>query len=32
MKVSWKHLYCYVKKLLGFKVDDDWDNNPFVVL
>lgn len=32
MKVSLKHLYCYFKKILGFKKDDYWDDNPFVVL
>jgi len=32
MKVSWKHLYCYFKKMFGHKTNDHWDNNPFVVL
>jgi hypothetical protein len=32
MSVNWKHLYRYIKKMLGFKNDDYWDDNPFVVL
>ncbi len=32
MKVSWKHLYCYFKRLLGFESRDHWDDNPFVIL
>jgi len=32
MKVNWKHLRCYVKKILGLTNDDYWDDNPFVVL
>ncbi len=32
MKVNWKHWYSYIKKVLGFKKDDFWDDNPFVVL
>lgn len=32
MQISWKHLYCYFKRSLGFETDDHWDNNPFVVL
>jgi hypothetical protein len=32
MKVSLKHLLCYFKKIAGFKKDDHWDDNPFVVL
>ena len=32
MKVSLKHLYRYLKVLLGIKDDDHWDNNPYVVL
>ncbi len=32
MKVNLKHLYCYIKKLLGVKDDDHWDDNPYVVL
>lgn len=32
MKVSLKHLYCYFKTLFKFKGDDDWDNNPYLVL
>lgn len=32
MKVSLKHLHCYLKKLFKVKDDDHWDNNPYVVL
>ena len=32
MKVNWKHLYCYIKKVLGTKNDDHWGYNPYVVL
>jgi hypothetical protein len=26
-----KQYYCYLKKILGFKDDDDWYNNPFII-
>ena len=31
MKVSLKHFYDAVKRILGLKDHDYWDNNPFVV-
>lgn len=27
-----KHWYCYLKKILGFNKDDDWENNPMIIL
>ncbi len=32
MKKSLKHLYCYLKKLVGREDKDYWDNNPFIIL
>ncbi len=32
MRVSWKLLYDWFKKIIRAKKTDDWDDNPFVVL
>jgi len=27
-----KHWYCYLKKIMGYKQKDNWDDNPFIIL